>query len=500
MLEELDEFQVDDEFKRRREQLRNFSGIKEVPLPKGFVGELRSYQKAGYNWLHFLHEYGFGGCLADDMGLGKTVQVLAFLLSLRENGHAQAADLVVVPRSLLVNWQREAERFTPSLKVTLHFGPGRAKEKLPFDDYDLVITTYGTMLRDIETLRKYRFHYVILDESQAIKNPLAKTSRAARKLNSEHRLVMTGTPVENTTFELWSQFTFLNPGLLGSLEYFKQEFGAPIEKKQDEQASEFLRRLVYPFILRRTKDQVAPELPPRTERVIYCDMEPAQKKFYERTRDYYRKQLLSVMETEGMNSARFKILEGLLRLRQICNHPKLVKENFRGDSGKMEVVLETLGTLRSEGHKALVFSQFVQMLTLLRRELDKQGITYEYLDGSTTDRQKRVDHFQEDESIPFFLISLKAGGVGLNLTAADYVLHIDPWWNPAVEMQATDRTHRIGQERPVFVYKFITRDTVEEKILQLQERKKALVQQLITTESAFFKNLTPEDVQVLFGK
>ncbi len=500
LLEELDEFQVDDEFKRRREQLRNFSGIKEVPLPKGFVGELRPYQKAGYNWLHFLHEYGFGGCLADDMGLGKTVQVLAFLLSLRENGHAQAADLVVVPRSLLVNWQREAERFTPSLKVTLHFGPGRAKEELPFDDYDLVITTYGTMLRDIETLRKYRFHYVILDESQAIKNPLAKTSRAARKLNSEHRLVMTGTPVENTTFELWSQFTFLNPGLLGSLEYFKQEFGAPIEKKQDEQASEFLRRLVYPFILRRTKDQVAPELPPRTERVIYCDMEPAQKKFYERTRDYYRKQLLSVMETEGMNSARFKILEGLLRLRQICNHPKLVKENFRGDSGKMEVVLETLGTLRSEGHKALVFSQFVQMLTLLRRELDKQGITYEYLDGSTTDRQKRVDHFQEDESIPFFLISLKAGGVGLNLTAADYVLHIDPWWNPAVEMQATDRTHRIGQERPVFVYKFITRDTVEEKILQLQERKKALVQRLITTESAFFKNLTPEDVQVLFGK
>ncbi len=500
VLQEIDDFQTDEEFERRRERLRNFSSIKEVPLPKGFVGELRPYQKAGYNWLHFLHEYEFGGCLADDMGLGKTVQVLAFLLSLRENSHAQAADLIVVPRSLLVNWQREAERFTPSLKVTLHFGPTRAKEQPAFDDYDLVITTYGTMLRDIEMLKKYRFHYVVLDESQAIKNPLAKTSRAARKLNSEHRLVMTGTPVENTTFELWSQFTFLNPGLLGGLEYFKTEFGTPIEKKQDEEASAFLRRLVYPFILRRTKDQVAPELPPRTERVLYCDMEPAQQKFYHRTRDYYRKQLLSVMESEGMHRARFKILEGLLRLRQICNHPKLVKENFRGDSGKMEVILETLETLRSEGHKALVFSQFVQMLTLLRRELDKQRIPYEYLDGSTTNRQKHVDHFQEDKSIPFFLISLKAGGVGLNLTAADYVLHVDPWWNPAVEMQATDRTHRIGQERPVFVYKFITRDTVEEKILQLQERKKNLVQQLISTESAFFKNLTPDDVQVLFGK
>ncbi len=500
LLQEIDDFRTDEEFERRRERLRNFSSIKEVPLPAGFVGELRPYQKAGYNWLHFLHEYEFGGCLADDMGLGKTVQVLAFLLSLRENGHAQAADLIVVPRSLLVNWQREAACFTPSLKVVLHFGPARSKEQPAFDDYDLVITTYGTMLRDIEMLQKYRFHYVVLDESQAIKNPLAKTSRAARKLNSEHRLVMTGTPVENTTFELWSQFTFLNPGLLGGLEYFKTEFGTPIEKKQDEEASAFLRRLVYPFILRRTKDQVAPELPPRTERVVYCDMEPAQKKFYHRTRDYYRKQLLSVMETEGMQRARFKILEGLLRLRQICNHPKLVKENFRGDSGKMEVILDTLETLRSEGHKALVFSQFVQMLTLLRRELDKRGIPYEYLDGSTTNRQKHVDHFQEDESIPFFLISLKAGGVGLNLTAADYVLHVDPWWNPAVEMQATDRTHRIGQERPVFVYKFITRDTVEEKILQLQERKKNLVQQLISTESAFFKNLTPEDVQVLFGK
>lgn len=500
LLEDLDEFQVDEEFQRRRERLRNFSGIQKVPLPKRFVGELRPYQIAGYHWLHFLHEYEFGGCLADDMGLGKTVQVLVFLLSLRESGHSQAPDLIVVPRSLLVNWQREAARFTPTLKTMLHFGPTRSKENPPFEEHDLVITTYGTMLRDIQLLREYRFHYVVLDESQTIKNPLAKTSRAARRLNSDHRLVMTGTPVENTTFELWSQFAFLNPGLLGSLEYFKEEYGTPIEKKQDEEVATSLRRMVYPFILRRTKDQVAPELPPRTERIVYCDMEPAQKKFYLRTRGYYRAQLLGILDEQGMNNARMKILEGLLRLRQICNHPKLVKSNFRGKSAKMEAVLEILDTLHGEGHKALVFSQFVQMLTLLRQELDARHISYEYLDGSTTNRQTRVDHFQNDENIPFFLISLKAGGVGLNLTAADYVLHVDPWWNPAVEMQATDRTHRIGQEKPVFVYKFITRDSVEEKVLQLQERKRALVSQLVSTEGSFFKNLTANDVSVLFGE
>ncbi|RMF42288.1 MAG: serine/threonine protein kinase, partial [Anaerolineae bacterium] len=357
LLEDMDEFRVDEEFQRRRERLRNFSGIKDVPLPAGFRGELRPYQKAGYNWLHFLHEYEFGGCLADDMGLGKTVQVLTFLLSLRESGHAQSPDLIVVPRSLLVNWQREAERFTPSLKVTLHFGQTRTKEQPDFSPYDLVITTYGTMLRDSMMLREQHFHYIVLDESQAIKNPLAKTSRAARRLNSDHRLVMTGTPVENTTFELWSQFAFLNPGLLGSLEYFKSEFGNPIEKEQDEQASRLLRGMVYPFILRRTKEQVAPELPPRTERVIYCDMTPAQQKFYLRTRDFYRAQLLGILDEQGMDKARMKILEGLLRLRQICNHPKLVSEKYRGDSSKMEVLLETLETLHSEGHRALVFSQ-----------------------------------------------------------------------------------------------------------------------------------------------
>ncbi|MBU1660389.1 MAG: DEAD/DEAH box helicase, partial [Chloroflexi bacterium] len=499
LLADADRAQSDPEFARRKKRLLNFEGIRGMELPSGFTGELRPYQKAGYDWLHFLHEYEFGGCLADDMGLGKTIEALALLLSLRENGHANAANLLVLPRSLLINWQREAARFAPDLSVHIHHGADRSADISKFAEYDMVLTTYGTMLRDIEKLREYKFHYVVLDESQAIKNPLAKTSKAARLLRSDHRLVLTGTPVENSTFELWSQFAFLNPGLLGNLEYFKREFGNPIEKQGDEDTSQFLRKMVYPFILRRTKAQVAPELPPRTERIVYSDMEPAQRKFYNKTRDYYRAMLLGVIEEQGMNNARMQVLEGLLRLRQICNHPKLVKENFRGDSAKFQLLLETLETLQAEGHKALVFSQFVQMLKLVRAEMDAAKIPYVYLDGRTRKRQERVDTFQNDPNIPFFLISLRAGGVGLNLTAADYVIHIDPWWNPAVEMQATDRTHRIGQDKPVFVYKLIARDSVEEKILELQDRKKKLVEQLISTEGSFFKSLTSEDVRVLFS-
>ncbi len=499
LLEQVDEAAVDEAFRERVERLKDFRGIESKPLPAGFVGELREYQKAGYDWLHFLHDYGFGGILADDMGLGKTVQVLVFLLSLRESGDAKGADLIIVPRSLLTNWEREAERFTPGLKVYRHFGPGRPKDASIFDEYDLVLTTYGTMRKDIELLREYRFHYAVLDESQAIKNPLSKTAKAARLLNAEHRLAMTGTPVENNAFELWSQFAFVNPGLLGNLEYFKREFAAPIEKDGNEAAAEFLRKLVYPFILRRTKDQVAKELPPRTERILYCDMEPAQRRFYNKTRDQYRAMLLGIVEEQGMNQARMKVLEGLLRLRQISNHPRLVNPKFRGDSAKMELLMQELEMLREGGHKALVFSQFVGMLTLVREELDRRGVPYVYLDGRTRKRQEVVDTFQKDSDIPFFLISLKAGGVGLNLTAADYVIHIDPWWNPAVEMQATDRTHRIGQDKPVFVYKLIARDSVEEKILQLQERKRALVSQLISTESSFFKSLSKEDIETLFS-
>jgi non-specific serine/threonine protein kinase len=499
LLGEADSIGVDREYKHRLENLRNFSGIKSQNVPEGFVGELRPYQMAGFEWLHFLHDYKFGGCLADDMGLGKTVQVLAFFQSLRQNGKEKAADLVVVPKSLLVNWEREANRFTPQLRVFQYFGAGRDRDNPNFDGCDIVLTTYGTMRQDIQVLRNYKFHYVALDESQAIKNPVAQTSKAARLLNSDHRLVLTGTPVENSTYELWSQFAFLNPGLLGNLEYFKKEFAAPIERRGDEGAVDLLRKMVYPFILRRTKSQVAPELPPRTERIVYTDMEPAQRKFYNRIRDYYRGIVLGKIEEEGLNNSRMKIIEGLLRLRQISNHPKLVDHKFRGSSAKMELLIENMQTLQSEGHKALVFSQFVQMLKLVQKELDRHKIPYIYLDGSTHNRQERVDRFQSDLQTPFFLISLKAGGVGLNLTAADYVIHIDPWWNPAVEMQATDRTHRIGQDKPVFVYKLIARDSVEEKILQLQERKKNLVDQFITTDTSFFKSLTENDVSVLFS-
>ncbi len=498
MLEHVDALEVDQAYKERLARLQNFAGIAEQPLPAGFVGDLRPYQKSGYDWLHFLHDFGFGGCLADDMGLGKTVQVLTFLQSLREAKQIERADLIVVPKSLLINWEREAQKFTPNLKLNVYFGPSRDKDLTKFDQYDVIVTTYGTMRSDISLFADYVFNYVVLDESQAIKTPTSQVSKAARLMRSHHRLVMTGTPVENSTFELWSQFAFLNPGLLGSVQYFKSEFASPIERDRNDDAAETLRRMVFPFILRRTKDQVAKDLPPRTERILYVDMEPQQRQYYDTLRNNYRSELLNVIQTEGMNKARFKILEGLLRLRQSCNHPKLVTNGYQGDSGKLLSVINTMETLREEGHKALVFSQFVGTLALLEAELQKRNIRYSYLDGQTTKRQDVVDEFQTNDDIGFFLISLKAGGVGLNLTAADYVLHVDPWWNPAAEQQATDRTHRIGQDKPVFVYKFITKDSVEEKILELQESKRALVEQLVTADQNFFKTLTPEDVQVLF--
>jgi len=498
LIEEADDSVTDTQFEDKRDKLRRFQEIGDKQLPPGLIAELRPYQKSGYDWLHFLHEYEVGGCLADDMGVGKTVQALAFLLSLRESGHTQNANLIVMPRSLLFNWERESMRFTPGMRVLIHGDGQRLRDPKEFHGYDLVLTTYGIMLRDIDVLRQYQFHYVVLDESQAIKNPIAQTARAARMLNCEHRLALTGTPVENSTLELWSQFAFLNPGLLGTLDYFREQFANAIEKKQDDASANTLRKLVFPFILRRTKDQVAKELPPRTERILLADMEPGQRKFYEETRDKYRAELMRLIDSEGMNNARMRVLEGLLRLRQIANHPRLVAKQSEDESGKFNLLLETLETLHSEGHKALIFSQFVQMLKLVREQLDARDIPYQYLDGQTRDRQERVDAFQNSPQVPFFLISLRAGGVGLNLTAADYVIHIDPWWNPAVERQATDRTHRIGQDKPVFVYKLITQNTVEEKILELQERKRILAEQLVSTEAGLFKTLTRDDVGALF--
>jgi len=499
IVEEEDQARLDAELQARLAKLRGFSAIEPKPPPDGFTGEMRHYQKHGYDWLHFLREYRFGGCLADDMGLGKTIQALAFVQSLRETEPEHQPSLVVVRRSLLTNWQREAARFAPGLRVLQHTEGDRQRDPRAFDDYDLVLTTYGVMRRDVEMLKSRVFRCIILDESQAIKNPQSLTARAARRLQGLQRISLTGTPVENSTVELWSQFAFLNPGMLGSLDYFRREFAAPIERKNHEPTAEYLRSLVHPFILRRTKEQVAPELPARTERIVFCDLDEHQRRLYDQYREHYRGMLIGLIEEKGMDGARMRILEGLLRLRQISIHPLLVESGYKGESAKMDVLLETLETLRSEGHKALVFSQFVQMLRLVQKALKELGIPHQYLDGQTKNRQERIDEFQADADIPFFLISLKAGGVGLNLTAADYVIHLDPWWNPAVERQASDRTHRIGQDKPVFVHKLIARDTVEEKMLDLQERKRALVDRLVSTESGFFKSLTHSDVQALFS-
>jgi non-specific serine/threonine protein kinase len=490
---------ADAAFEERKNRLRSFDQITPIDLPSGLKLPLRPYQKSGVDWLHFLHEHQFGGCLADDMGLGKTSQCLTFLLSLKENKQTKKASILIVPRSLIINWERECEKFTPDLKILRYDGLDRTNTSKEFDKYDIVLSTYGVLLRDIAKLKDYPFYYAILDEAQAVKNPLSQTSRAVRLLNANHRLTLTGTPVENGTMELWSQFAFLNPGHLGNMESFRTEFA----NVPDSHTA--LRQLIHPFLLRRTKEQVAPELPPRTEEIRLIEMEPAQRSLYEKTRDKYRAQILGIMGDDGnpesrtgMASAQMSILEGLLRLRQICNHPQLLDATSKVESAKMESLLETLESLRAEGHKALIFSQFTTMLGLIRTELDARKIPYQYLDGRTRDRQARVDAFQADTTCPFFLISLKAGGVGLNLTAADYVLHIDPWWNPAVEQQATDRTHRIGQDKPVFVYKFITKDTVEEKIQLLQEKKRQLVSELISNESGVLKSLTRADIDALF--
>lgn len=487
----------DKAFKNQVRHLAKIDTTTTTPLPTGLNAELRDYQVAGYNWLNWLYANKFGGCLADDMGIGKTIQALAFLQHLKEMGASPRASLVVVPKSLLFNWQRECARFTPDLTILQYSDSDRAESASRFGSFDIILTTYGVALRDQEMLAGFRFNTIVLDEAQAIKNPASLISRAVRTLVSDHRFTLTGTPVENSTTEIWSQFAFLNPGLLGNLDFFREQFVNPIEKRQDQAAASLLKRLIFPFILRRTKEQVATELPARTERILYAQMTESQSSFYEATKRKFRAEVLDLIDHEGMNRARIKVIEALLRLRQIANHPQLYRPDQHAESGKMDVLRELIETVMAEGNKCLIFSQFVKMLGFIRNELEQRSIPYCYLDGSTRDRESAVERFQTDDSVRFFLISLKAGGVGLNLTAADYVVHIDPWWNPAVERQATDRAHRIGQDKPVFVYKLITQATVEEKIMALQERKQALSDSLVTAESSFFKTITREDVQIL---
>ena len=480
------------------EKLRGFEEIEDYPLPNKFQGQLRPYQKAGYNWLQFLNKYNFGGCLADDMGLGKTVQTLAMLQAQKENGQA-GTSLLVMPTSLIYNWEKEATKFTPSLRVHVYTGTGRNKDVSRFKNYDLVLTSYGITRLDVEELKKYYFNYIILDESQAIKNPTSNIAKAVRELNCRHRLILTGTPLENSTLDLWSQMHFINPGLLGNQSFFRNEFLNPIEKKQDEEKINKLYTIIKPFILRRQKTQVATELPDKIENVQYCTMTVQQEEKYEEAKNYYRSLILDQIDLYGVKKSQFVLLQGLTRLRQIANHPAMVDEGYTGDSGKMQDVTHMLQSAISKGHKILVFSQFVKQLSLFRTYLDMHKIDYAYLDGSTKDRMEQVNRFQEDPKLRVFLISLKAGGVGLNLTKADYVFILDPWWNPAAEQQAVDRAHRIGQENRVFTYKFITRNTVEEKILALQQRKVQLAGNLITTEESFVKNLSKDDINSLLA-
>ncbi|MBI4585055.1 MAG: SWIM zinc finger family protein [Planctomycetes bacterium] len=502
LLAQQEEGRWDEASQRARKELQQFQGIEKMAPTQGFRGKLRPYQKEGLGWLHFLARLRFGGCLADDMGLGKTVQVLALLESRRElkasKKDALPPSLVVVPKSLVFNWIAEAARFTPQLRVLNHTGISRPKDLQPLNDHDVILTTYGTLRRDILRLKDFQFDYVILDEAQAIKTASSESAKAARLLQGDHRLALSGTPIENHLGELWSLLDFLNPGILGASSAFKTLVynGSGLE----EESLQLLSRALRPFILRRTKAQVAKDLPEKVEQTIWCDLEPKQRKLYEELRDHYRDRLLGKVESEGLDKTKMDVLQALLRLRQAACHPGLIDKSLKGESSsKLDMLLDQLAEVLDEGHKALVFSQFTSMLAIVRDRIERAGFPYEYLDGRTVNRQERVERFQSDPRCRLFLISLKAGGLGLNLTAAEYVFLLDPWWNPAVEAQAIDRTHRIGQIRKVFAYRLVARQTVEEKVLELQETKRALAEAIINANNSLLRDLTREQLESLLS-
>ena len=501
LLEAQPAVRLDDAFVRARAELARFSGVRPLDPPSSFRGRLRDYQREALGWFDFLRQFGFGGCLADDMGLGKTVMVLALLESRRqsrEEGRLRPS-LAVLPRSLVFNWKEEATRFAPELKILDYTGDTRTAAAV--EAHDLVLTTYGTLRRDAARLMEYEFDYVILDEAQAIKNAATASAKAARLLRGRHRLALSGTPVENHLGELWSLFEFLNPGFLGPAAAFGR---ATAQQGRGERLDKVdlavMARALRPFILRRTKDQVAPELPEKSEQTIHCELEPPQRRFYDELRTHYREKLLSAVAQKGLNRSKIQVLEALLRLRQAASHVGLVDENRSGESSaKFEMLLSRLREIVDEGHKALVFSQFTSLLALLKPRLHEEGIAYEYLDGRTRDRADRVARFEGNPDCPVFLISLKAGGLGLNLTAADYVFLLDPWWNPAVEAQAIDRAHRIGQTKHVFAYRLIASDTVEEKIAELQQSKRELADAIFSEDAGLMKTLQPEDLEWLLS-
>jgi len=492
-----DDVQYDEQFLALRDRMRSFTGVVEEEEPAGFKGTLRGYQREGLGWLSFLQSFGFGGCLADDMGLGKTVQLLALLQErVNQQGEQLRPSLVVVPKSLLFNWQEEAERFTPALRVLEYTGMDRARLRDEFPKQNLIITTYGTLRRDILQLREQEFDYVVLDEAQTIKNAASQVARASRLLKAQNRLALSGTPIENHLGDLWSIFEFLNPGMLGRSSLFRL-YAADADNPQSR---DMLGKGLRPFILRRTKQQVASDLPEKVEQTIHCRMGKEQRRLYNEMRDHYRDSLLGLVRDQGLAKSQMHVLEALLRLRQAACHPGLLDDAKIDDpSAKLDVLCTQLLEIIEEGHKALVFSQFTSLLAIVRRKLDERGVNYEYLDGQTRSRKKPVDRFQKDPDCRVFLISLKAGGLGLNLTAAEYVFLLDPWWNPAVEAQAIDRAHRVGQTRRVFAYRLICQDTVEEKIAELQKQKKDLADAILQENNSLMRNMTVDDLDMLLS-
>lgn len=471
--------------------------IPSLTPPSGLKCELRQYQLDGLSWMYWLQSSGLGGCLADDMGLGKTIQTLSLLQHNRENSKPvqirdlnedltlfdtpviKLTSLIVVPASLIYNWENEIRRFAPEMKVYSYKGNQRRKSTSYFHYFDIIISSYHTVRQDIEILSLFQFHYIILDESQVIKNPSSMIFKTVTRLRSDFRLVLTGTPVENSLTDLWTQLNFVNPGLLGNLSFFRREYAKPIEKKRDDDKELQLRKIIKPFILRRTKEMVAADLPPVTEQTVFCDMTDEQGELYEKEKSAVRNSILKNIETSGLEKSAIVVLQGLMKLRQISNHPVMAYEDYGAGSGKFENVLQYMESVISEGHKILVFSSFVKHLDLYAAVLSRQRTRYAMLTGASTNREKIVNSFQNDPSNRIFLISLKAGGVGLNLTAADYVFILDPWWNPAAEIQALNRAHRIGQDKSVFVYRYISSDTIEEKIVRLQEKKSRLADTFI---------------------
>jgi superfamily II DNA or RNA helicase len=489
------EVRVDARFAELRRRLASHAQVRPRRAPRGFHGKLRGYQEQGLGWLRFLEDLGLGGCLADDMGLGKTVQVLAHLLGRRRSG-AGRPSLVVAPRTLLFNWQAEAARFAPGLRVHVHHGGGRAERRDQLERADLVLTTYGTLARDAAMFSEIELEYAVLDEAQAMKNAGSQTARACRALVARHRLALSGTPIENRLSDLGSIMEFLNPGMIDASSVL-----APLTSDSAGEAGlELLARALRPFLLRRTKEEVLTELPPKVEQTVACELQGKQRKLYQELRDHYRTSLMGRVERQGLARSKIHVLEALLRLRQAACHPGLIDRDRSDDSSaKLDALIERIAEVVAGGHKALAFSQFTSFLALVRRRLEQLGIAYEYLDGKTRDRGARVARFQTDPDCRVFLLSLKAGGHGLNLTAADYVFLLDPWWNPAVEAQAVDRAHRIGQDKRVFTYRLVARDTVEEKVLALQADKRRLAEAVVRRDASLLGRMSVRDLELLLA-